>query len=593
MFESCGSAFQTDLVKEGSGVAPHLNREGRFEMDVGQVLLRKGLVSETQLADARRAAAAGQGKALHLVLTDSGIIDESTALEALAEALGMAFVDLTATPIDPAVLGIVPAKVIYRQRVLPIERTNGRLMVATSDPFDVYAMDELQTLTGLHIVPVIGSGREIDRLVKQHFGVGGETVDQLVAEREGLEILDQPENVEGELAAEAQQASVVRLVNEILLEAIEQRASDVHIESHETGLKVRYRVDGMLQKQPMPPEIDRFRNAIISRLKIMARLNIAEKRLPQDGRIKLRLHGREIDVRVSVIPMLHGEGIVMRLLDKGGSQFDLRRLGMADDTFGTFGKLIQRPHGILLVTGPTGSGKTTTLYSALRQIRDEATKIVTVEDPVEYHLEGINQIQVHARIGLTFAAGLRSILRHDPDVILVGEIRDLETAETAIQSSLTGHLVFSTLHTNDAASAFVRLVDMGIEPYLVASTVEGIMAQRLVRVICSNCKQAYRPSDDELPPDFPRPSGDLVLYRGAGCRACRNIGYRGRLGIFELLVANEQVRHLTVERASATVIVKQALADGMITLRQDGWRKVLAGMTTVSEVLRVTKGDLG
>ena len=561
-------------------------------MDVGQVLLRKGLVNESQLAEARRNPALAEGRPLHVVLSDSGAVDELSAIEALAEALGMSFVDLTTVQIDPAALQSVPPKVIYKQGVFPISRSNGSIRVATSDPFDVYALDELQALTGLHVEPVLASAREIDRLVKQHFGVGGETVDQLVAEREDLEILDQPEQMEGELAAEAQEASVVRLVNEILLEAIEQRASDVHIESHETGLKVRYRVDGMLAKQPVPPEIDRFRNAIISRLKIMARMNIAEKRLPQDGRIKLRLHGREIDVRVSVIPMLHGEGIVMRLLDKGGSQFDLRHLGMAADTYETFQKIIQRPHGILLVTGPTGSGKTTTLYSALREISEETIKIVTVEDPVEYHLETINQIQVHARIGLTFAAGLRSILRHDPDVILVGEIRDLETAETAIQSSLTGHLVFSTLHTNDAPSAVVRLVDMGIEPYLVASTVEAIMAQRLVRSICPNCKESYRPNPDDLPPDFPNRDGDVQLYRGTGCRSCRNVGYRGRLGIFELLVANEKIRHMTVDRVSSTVILKQALDDGMITLRQDGWRKVLAGQTTVSEVLRVTKGDL-
>ena len=507
-------------------------------MDVGQILLRKGLVTEEQLAEARRNPALGQGKPLHVLLSDTGVVDELIALEALAEALGMQFVDLSNVQIDRSVLEAVPAKVIYRQGIFPIARANGAIRVATSDPFDVYALDELQALTGLHVEAVLASAREISRLVKQHFGVGGETVDQLVAEREDLEILDEPEAVEGELAAEAQQASVVRLVNEILLEAIEQRASDVHAESQEAGLKIRYRVDGMLQRQPVPPEIDRFRSAIISRIKIMARLNIAEKRLPQDGRIKVRLHGREIDVRVSVIPMLHGEGIVMRLLDKGDMQFDLRRLGMAEDTHVTFRQLIQRPHGILLVTGPTGSGKTTTLYSGLRDIRNETIKIVTVEDPVEYHLDGVNQIQVHSRIGLTFAAGLRSILRHDPDVILVGEIRDRETAETAIQSALTGHLVFSTLHTNDAASAFVRLVDMGVEPYLVASTVEAVMAQRLLRTICPDCKEAYRPDPDDLPPDFPKPAGDFVLYRGTGCRACRNVGYLGRLGIFELLVAN-------------------------------------------------------
>ena len=558
-------------------------------MDVGQILVHKGLVTQEQLAEARRLLATSDGKPVHQVLSEMGAVDEITAMQVLAEALGMDFVDLAQIQIDPEILRAVPPKVIYRQGIFPLARSNGTIQVATSDPFNVYAMDELQALMGMHVEPVLASDREIDRLVKQYFGVGGETVDELVAEREDLEILDQPEQLEGELAAEAQQASVVRLVNEILLEAIEQRASDVHVESQEAGLKVRYRVDGLLQRQPMPPEINRFRNAIISRLKIMSRLNIAEKRLPQDGRIKLRLHGRDIDVRVSVIPMLHGEGIVMRLLDKGGMKFDLREIGMAEDAYAIFRQLIDRPHGILLVTGPTGCGKTTTLYSALNEIRNESIKIVTVEDPVEYQLEGINQIQVHERIKLTFAAGLRSVLRHDPDVILVGEIRDLETARTAVQASLTGHLVLSTLHTNDASSAFVRLIDMGVEPYLVASTFEAVIAQRLVRTICPDCREPFRPDPDELPPDFPK-TDDIVLYRGTGCRTCHQVGFRGRIGIFEVLVTNEKIRHLTVEQAGSTVIFKQAQKDGMITLRQDGWRKVLDGVTSVSEVLRSTKG---
>jgi general secretion pathway protein E/type IV pilus assembly protein PilB len=561
-------------------------------MDVGQILLRKGLITESQWAQVRQHAAAAPGTPLIQLVCEVGRIQESVALESLGDALGMPFVDLTQVTVDAVALRAVPPKVIYRQNILPIARQDGTLTVATADPFNVYVLDELHALTGLHIEPVLASAREIDRLIKAHFGVGGETVEQLVAERQELELLEEPQAVEGELAAEAQQPSVVRLVNEILLEAIEQRASDVHIESQESGIKIRYRIDGLLQRQPVPPEIDRFRNAIISRLKIMSRLNIAEKRLPQDGRIRLRLKGRDIDVRVSVIPMLHGEGLVLRILDKGGMQFDLRRLGMGEDTYATFRELIQLPHGILLVTGPTGSGKTSTLYSALRDIQDETTKIITVEDPVEYHLEGLNQIQVHAKIGLTFAAGLRSILRHDPDVILVGEIRDLETAEIAIQSSLTGHLVFSTLHTNDAASAFVRLVDMGVEPYLVASTVEAVMAQRLVRVICTACREPWVPAADDLPRDFPGRDG-VTLYRGRGCRDCRNTGFRGRMGIFELLLNTDRIRHLTVERASSAVIVKEALASGTRTLRQDGWVKVLAGQTTVDEVMRVTKGDIG
>jgi type II secretory ATPase GspE/PulE/Tfp pilus assembly ATPase PilB-like protein len=363
----------------------------------------------------------------------------------------------------------------------------------------------------------------------------------------------------------------------------------VHIESQESGLRIRYRLDGMLQGQPVRPEISRFQNAIISRLKIMARLNIAEKRLPQDGRIKLRVHGREVDVRVSVIPMIHGEGIVMRLLDKGGMEFKLQKLGMEPDIYKVFQELIRLPHGIILVTGPTGSGKTTTLYSALLEIKNEVTKIITTEDPVEYQLEGINQIQVHPKIGLTFAHTLRSILRHDPDIILVGEIRDLETAENAIQASLTGHLVFSTLHTNDAAGAYTRLVDMGVEPFLVASTVEAVMAQRLVRTLCNKCKEPFEPADDELPRDFPREKLSGPLYRAPGCRHCRHTGYSGRIGLFELLVTTETIRQLAHDRATSWGIKQAAAKEGMYTLRQDGWHKVLTGRTTIDEVLRVTK----
>jgi general secretion pathway protein E/type IV pilus assembly protein PilB len=383
-------------------------------------------------------------------------------------------------------------------------------------------------------------------------------------------------------------------VNEILLEAIELRASDVHIESQATGLKIRYRVDGMLHAQPVPPEISRFQAAIISRLKIMARLNIAEKRLPQDGRIKLRVSGRDIDVRVSVIPMLHGEGIVMRLLDKGRMQFSLEALGMERDMHRQFSELIRMPHGIVLVTGPTGSGKTTTLYSSLLEIKSEDSKIITTEDPVEYQLDGINQIQVHPKIGLTFAASLRSILRHDPDVVLVGEIRDMETAENAIQASLTGHMVFSTLHTNDAPSAYTRLVDMGVEPFLVASTVEAVMAQRLVRTLCKECREAYEPKHDDMPKDFPWEDFEKIgkpLFRPKGCRACRQLGFVGRQGIFELCHTTDAVRQLAHDRASSWEIRQAARKDGMRTLRQDAWLKVLHGITTIEEVVRVTKGD--
>jgi general secretion pathway protein E len=556
-------------------------------MEFGAILVARGLLSPHQLEMAREAEA--DGKRLDHAVVEMGFVREEDALRALAEALQLRYAELGDHQVDATLLQGFPSKLIYRKNVFPLERTNGVLQVATSDPFDIYVLDELGTLTGLDIEPVLVTREDIARLIKQHLGVGGETVDQLVAQRGDIELLDETDGDTSELAEMAQEASVIRLVNEFLVEAIDLRASDVHLEPQEHGLRIRYRIDGVLHSQPVPAEINRFHSAILSRLKIMARLNIAEKRLPQDGRIRLRVAGRDVDIRVSVIPMLHGEGIVMRLLDKGRMVFNLRGIGMAEDSYATFQELIKRPHGILLVTGPTGSGKTTTLYSALNEIKSDFTKIITIEDPVEYHIDGINQIQVHSRIGLTFASGLRSILRHDPDIILVGEIRDLETAEIAIQSSLTGHLVFSTLHTNDAAGAFTRLTDMGVEPFLVASTVEAVMAQRLVRTICSECKTAYRP--DELPADFPD-LGDTPLYRGAGCRACRDTGYLGRTGIFELLTTSEEVQRLTVEHVSSGAVRAQARKEGMVSLRQDGWRNVLAGVTTIDEVLRVSKGDV-
>ena len=491
-----------------------------------------------------------------------------------------------------------PAKLIHRHSVFPLEKGDGWLRLAVSNPFDFAAIDSVASELQVEVRPVMANSETIQRLTKKFLGIGSETIDGLIAlqrlqggDVEMLEGID-PDSLED--AEEAQQASVVRLVNEILTEAIEARASDIHIESQEAGLKIRHRIDGVLQKQPTPPEMNQFRAAIISRLKIMAKLNIAEKRVPQDGRIKLRVSGREIDVCVSVIPMLHGESVVMRVLDKSNLKFSLKGIGMPDKVYDQFQKLIRLPHGIVLVTGPTGSGKTTTLYSALSEIKSEDIKIVTTEDPIEYQLEGINQIQVHSKVGLTFAACLRAILRHDPDVILVGEIRDLETAENATQASLTGHMVFSTLHTNDSAGAFMRLGDMGVEPFLVASTVEGVLAQRLVRVLCSECKEPYHPDPDELPDDFPveqRLDPNLQLYRPVGCERCRRNGYRGRLGIYELLVTNDEIRHLLTQAGTTDVIKQAAIRAGMETLRVDGWNKVLAGITTIDEVMRVTKAD--
>jgi general secretion pathway protein E len=562
-------------------------------MDSGNILLKHGLVDDAGLAQI--SAALVNGDRADETAVRLGLVTEADALRVLGEEMGMEVIDLAHAQIDRSLLSEFPQKLIYKQGLFPIARRNGAVVVATSDPLDLYSLDEAGAVLGSAIEPVLATREAIAQVMRTHLGVGSETVEGLLAQREEeIELLDEIDAEDAEIAAEAQEASVVRLVNEILIEAIDARASDVHIESQPSGIKIRYRIDGMLNPQPTPPEINRFHAAIISRLKIMARLNIAEKRLPQDGRIKLKVHGREVDVRVSVIPMLHGEGIVMRLLDKGSMEFSLQKLGMQPDLRKSFDKLIRLPHGIILVTGPTGSGKTTSLYSALLEIKSEDTKIITTEDPVEYQLEGINQIQVHPKIGLTFAQSLRAILRHDPDVVLVGEIRDHETAENAIQASLTGHLVFSTLHTNDAPSAYTRLVDMGIEPFLVASTIEAVMAQRLVRRLCTACRTPYEPRREDLPDDFPWDeyvSRGQQLYRPAGCRKCREMGFAGRQGVFELCVTTDAVRQLAHDRASSWEIRKAALADGMRTLRHDAWLKVLEGVTTIDEVLRVTKGE--
>lgn len=588
-------------------------------MQLLTTLVHRGLLPEADRQRAADAIKAAPDFPPHQILVDKGFIREDTLLPILAEEFGLELVDLSHTTISPDVLTAMPLRLAHRKNLMPLARHNGTLVVATGDPFDAYALEELQTLTGLHIMPVLAPPREIARLIKAHFGVGGDTISALMAEKaanDDVELLEELETDDSELAKQAQEASVVRLVNQILVEAANERASDIHIESEEKGLRIRYRIDGLLQIQNLPQEIHRFQLAIFSRLKIMAHLNIAEKRLPQDGRIKMKVSGREIDVRVSIIPMVHGESVVMRLLDKGRMAFNLKNCGMLADIYGTFKQLIDRPHGIVLVTGPTGSGKSTTLYSALNEIKDESTKIITVEDPVEYQQDGISQIQTHAKIGLTFGHALRSILRHDPDVILVGEIRDLETAEMAIQASLTGHMVFSTLHTNDAPSAFTRMIDMGVEPFLVSSTVEGVMAQRLVRTICPDCKAVFVPDQDELPMDFPLrkgapkpgpdiaiqqgmmemmgtgPGGEAQLWKGTGCRSCRQSGFRGRTGIHELLVNNDIIKDLIGQRVNSGVIRLEALKAGMVTLRQDGWRKVLNGTTTIDEVGRVTAGDV-
>jgi general secretion pathway protein E/type IV pilus assembly protein PilB len=559
--------------------------------------------AEPEMLDARqlqvaREALSHDGR-LQIAAAQLGARSEEEAFRLLASTLGMRLLDLTKSEIDDSILQGFPIKLIHKHGVFPVAYDeDDSLIVATSNPFDLHALDAISAAVSVSVTPVVALPSELGKVIKSNLGVGAETIEGLLAQtdedEEGVQVLEELEWDRSEDAEMAQEASVVRLVNEILSEAVEARASDIHIEAQESGMRVRYRIDGVLQTQPMPLEINRFQSAIVSRLKIMARLNIAEKRVPQDGRIKLKISGREIDIRLSIIPMLHGEGIVMRVLDKDSMNFTLQGIGMDPDIYATFGKLITLPHGIILVTGPTGSGKTTTLYSALNEIKSDDTKIITTEDPIEYQLDGINQIQVHTKVGLTFASSLRAILRHDPDICLVGEIRDFETAENAIQASLTGHLVFSTLHTNDASSAFTRMIDMGVEPFLVCSTVEGVMAQRLVRRLCKNCCEPHEPHEEDVPDDFPwekLEEDDARIYKPVGCRECRNTGYSGRVALYELLVANNEVRQLAGQRAPSNVVKDAARRGGMMTLRENGWRKVTEGITSIDEVVRLAKQD--
>lgn len=557
-------------------------------MNLGDILLEDNCITSEQLDSANDKC--GPTDRLDRVLVKLGYCSETAVLGALGKLYHFDVVDLTDpnTVVDVDILRQMPSKLIHRAKLLPLDRVNGSLRVATPDPFQIYAFDELRMICNLEIRPVLAKESEINEVIKKHFGVGGDTVSQLVDEDDAVQVLSDVRESAGDLAEMAQDASVIKLVNEILLEAINERASDVHIEPYENDLHIRYRVDGILHSTHVPPQIRQLQAAIISRIKILSNLNIAERRVPQDGSFKIKVHSREIDLRVSIIPMIYGEGVVMRILDKQSILLSMTDLGFDGTMLKTFEHIISQPHGILLVTGPTGSGKTTTLYAALRGIVSEEIKVLTVEDPVEYHLEGINQINVNLKAGLTFAKGMRAFLRHDPDVIMVGEIRDIETAETAVQASLTGHLVFSTLHTNDAASATTRLLDMGVEPFLVASSVEAVLAQRLIRTLCPHCKKEYKPEAREIPPDYPFP--DEPVFHAPGCRECRNTGFAGRKGLFELMVLNDDIRELVLQRSSSGKIKNKAVETGLILLRDDGWAKVHQGITTLNEVVRATKG---
>ncbi|MCG3126011.1 MAG: Type II secretion system protein E [Phycisphaerae bacterium] len=560
-------------------------------MSVGQWLVERGVITQDDL-NRVLAERKSPTERVDQALIRAGVVTERQILEVYSEHFVIPVVELNESDIDRELLAVVPSQLVHKYGLMPVCRRNGKgIRVATADPYNMYALDDLRASINMPIEPVLATRGDINKMIKAFYGVGGDVLHKMVRDSDDLQVVDEVRVESDDLdVAMAQEASVIKLVNEILIEAIEQRASDIHFEPFEADFKVRYRIDGVLHSANVPGEIRRFQNAIISRIKILSNLNIAEKRLPQDGGFKVMLHGREVDLRVSVIPMAFGEGVVLRILDKTSVRLSLADLGMKGELFKQFREIIDRPHGIILVTGPTGSGKTTTLYAALNAIVSDELKILTIEDPIEYYLGGVNQVQVLPKIGLDFSRGLRSFLRHDPDVILVGEIRDRETAEVAINASLTGHLVFSTLHTNDAVSANTRLLDMGVEPFLVASSLEAVMAQRLVRRICTKCREDYLPEDPErFPADFGYKPKDR-LWRGRGCRECRNTGFSGRTAVFELLVMNDDLRHLVVERASAAQLLQSARRAGNLRLlREYGWDLVREGVTTPEEVVRGTK----
>ncbi len=515
------------------------------------------------------------------------LADEAGVLRWLAEEYDLGFTTLEDVEPDRQLLSLFPARLLLKEELLPLRRVNGTVEVATSRLFATQGIDALKTMTGLTLKPVLATTEAVQREMKKRLGVGADTLDTL-GEEANFQVVDDLPHDENNLDSAAEDASIIRFVNQVLRDAIELRASDIHLEPFEAEMRIRYRIDGVLQEVPVPAQIKRFQPAIVSRVKILSHLNIAEKRLPQDGRIKIRIDAAEVDIRVSVIPMLHGEAVVMRLLRQNSTLLGMGQLGMGEKEINSFRHVLQMPHGIILVTGPTGSGKTSTLYTALHEINDADRKIITIEDPVEYQLLGVNQIQVSEKAGLTFARGLRSILRHDPDVILIGEIRDQETAQIAVQASLTGHLVFSTLHTNDAPGALTRLVDMGVEPYLVASSLEAVLAQRLVRVLCKQCKE---PDDSPTAQAFKEQVGippETVIYKSIGCRDCRGTGFLGRHAIFEWMDTNNEIRQLILKNASSDLIAEAARRNGMRTLADDGWRLVRMGLTTAEEVLSVT-----
>jgi len=560
----------------------------KTKKSLGESLVDEGIITKDQLKEAR-AEEKRQGLRLRQVLVKLGFIDENDLVAFVSNKLGVPRIELGNYLIDPKIVELVPEALARKYMAIGVLKIGNRLTCAMVDPWNIFALDELRMKTNLIIEPAVATEAEIKKSLDQYYGVKGSMEDLIkTLDIDKFGIKEGEEVDTKKLQVITEEPVVIKLVNLIVVKAVKEGASDIHIEPEENVLKTRFRVDGMLHEVSSPPK--HLQSAIASRIKIMAGLDIAERRKPQDGRFSIKMEGREIDVRVSCVPTIFGENVVMRLLDAASALLTLDKMGFSKPVLEKYRKLIVRPHGIVLVTGPTGSGKTTTLYASLDKINTVEKNIITIEDPVEYKLEGIRQIQINPKVDLTFANGLRSILRQDPDVIMVGEMRDAETAEIAIQAALTGHLVFSTLHTNDAPGAVTRMIDMGVEPFLVSSSVIGVLAQRLVRTICPNCKEPYTPTREELKDiGLSGESGKLKFYRGKGCDKCMKTGYKGRLGIYEFMLVDDEVRNLVVGKASAEAIRNKALASGMIALKQDGIEKIKAGLTTVEEVLRVAE----
>jgi type IV pilus assembly protein PilB len=561
---------------------------------LGALLMNAHLISENQLQQAL-SKQKKEGGRLGSNLVQMGFIKEERLISFLSQQYGIPSVDVSNFEIDAEVVKLIPSEVAQKYMIIPINRTGSTLTIAMVDPSNVFAIDDVKFMTGYNVEPVVASEGSIKDAIDSYYDSADmlQTVMQDIQDEINIDVIeDEVDDIDlGEIKQAVEDAPVVKLVNLILAEAIKKGASDVHIEPYEKDFRVRYRIDGVLYETMAPPK--RLKDALTSRLKIMAELDIAERRLPQDGRIKLKMKGKEVDLRVSTLPTLFGEKVVMRILDKSNLMLDMTKLGFDPDALEKLKEAIFAPYGMVLVTGPTGSGKSTTLYSALGQINNPEINIMTAEDPVEYNLFGINQVQMKEEIGLNFAAALRSFLRQDPDVIMVGEIRDYETAEIGVKAALTGHLVLSTLHTNDAPSTINRLLNMGIEPFLVASSVILIMAQRLARRICPDCKQQVEIPEKTLI-DIgltPKQAAEITCYQGTGCANCSDTGYKGRIGLYEVMPIDEQIRELILEGASAAEIKQVAINNGMSSLRMAALQKLMGGETTLDEVLRVTFGD--